>query len=88
MASNFFLFAVLAKAAKRDWLQHHVLDPQSYLVVTKSGSGSGDEPRSHPGLMPSNLALDPDLGPDPNPGSAILQFRILCEPEEANILIF
>ncbi len=38
--------------------------------------------------MPSKLALDPDLGPDPSPGSAVLQFRILCEPEEANIFIF
>jgi hypothetical protein len=60
---------MLAKAAERDWLQHHVLDPLSLLVVTQSGSGDG--PRSRPGLMPFNLALDPDLGPDPNRGSAI-----------------
>jgi hypothetical protein len=88
LASNLFFFAVLAKAAKQDWLEHHVLDTQSYLVVTQSGSGSGDVPWICPGLMPSNLALDRDLGPDPNPGSAVLQFRILCEPEEANIFIF
>jgi hypothetical protein len=61
---------------------------KTYLVVTQSGSGSSDDPRSHPGLMPSNLALDPDLGPHPNPGSGVLQFRIPCEPEEANIFIF
>ncbi len=69
--ATFFLFPMLAKAAKQYWLRHHVLDPQSYLVVTQSGSGSSDEPRSCTGLMPFNLALDPDLGPDPNPGSAI-----------------
>jgi hypothetical protein len=51
-------------------------------------SGSSDEPQSGPGLMPSKLALDPDLGPDPNPRSAVLQIRILCEPEEANIFTF
>jgi hypothetical protein len=62
---------MLAKAAERDWLQHHVLDPQSESVVTQSRSRSGNEPRSRPGLMPFNLALDPDLGPDPNRGSAI-----------------
>jgi hypothetical protein len=59
-----------------------------YLVVTQSRSGSSDEQRSRPRRMPSNLALDPDLGPDPNPRSAVLQFRIPFEPEEANIFIF
>ncbi len=48
----FFLFAVLAKAAKQDWLQHHVLDPQ--LVVTQSGPDPATSRRAAPGLMPSN----------------------------------
>ena len=53
------------------WLQHYVLDPLSESVVTQSGSRSSDKPRSRPGLMPFNLALDQDLGLDPNRGSAI-----------------
>ncbi len=83
---QFLSLCGLAKAAKQDWFRHHVLDPQSYLVVTQSGSGSSDEPQSRPGLIASNLALDPDLGPDLNPGSTVLQFRIPYEPEEANFL--
>ncbi len=32
---------------------------------------AAEPPRSGPGLMPFNLALDPDLGPDPDRGSAV-----------------
>ncbi len=61
---------------------------QSWLVVTQSGAGSSDEPRSRPRTDAIYLALDPDLGLDPSPGSAVLQIRVLCEPEEAKILNF
>ena len=50
--------------------------------------GSSDEPRSRPRTDAIYLALDPDLGPDLSPGSAVLQIRVLCEPEEANIYNF
>ncbi len=34
-------------------------------------AGSSDEPRSRPLTDAIYLALDPDLGPDPSPGSAV-----------------
>ncbi len=41
-----------------------------------------------PGLIPFNLVLDPDSGPDPSPDLPSVQSRILCEPEEVNIFMF
>ena len=51
-------------------------------------AGSSNEPRSRPRTDAIYLALDPDLGPDPSPGSAVLQIQVLCEPEEAKIFNF
>ncbi len=57
------------------------------LPVLFGGKQSGPDPETSRGDAP-RLALDPDLGPDPSPGSAVLQIRVLCEPEEANVLFF
>ncbi len=87
LAIFLFLF-VLAKAAKKDWSQHHVLILPVLIGGNAVRAGSSDEPRSRPRTDAIYLALDPDLGPDPSPGSAVLQIRVLCEPEEAKILNF
>jgi hypothetical protein len=78
----------LAKAAKQDWSQHHVLILPVLIGGNAVRAGSSDEPRSRPRTDAIYLALDPDLGPDLSPGSAVLQIRVLCEPEEANIYNF
>jgi hypothetical protein len=62
--------------------------PLTRLVVTQSGSRSGDEPRRRPGLMPFNLALDLDLGLDPNRGSVISSGSgFLVNRSKANIYV-
>ncbi len=86
--ANFFLFTVLTKAAEQVWFQHHVLILPVLFGGNAVRAGSSDEPRSRPRTDAIYLALDPDLGPDPSPGSAVLQIRVLCEPEEAKIFTF
>jgi hypothetical protein len=83
-----FSFPVLAKAAKKDWSQHHVLILPVLIGGNAVRAGSSGELRSRPRTDAIYLALDPDLGPDPSPGSAVLQIRVLCEPEEAKIFNF
>ncbi len=84
----FFSCNVLAKAAKKDWSQHHVLILPVLIGGNAVRAGSSDEPRSRPRTDAIYLALEPDLGPDPNPRSAVLQIQVLCEPEEAKIFKF
>ncbi len=87
LAIFLFLF-VLAKAAKQDWSQHHVLILPVLIGGNAVRAKASDEPRSRPRTDAIYLALDPDLGPDPSPGSAVLQIQVLCEPEEAKIFNF
>ncbi len=56
-------------------------------MVTQSGPDPATS-RGAPRTDAIYLALDPDLGPDPGPGSAVLQIRVLYEPEEAKTFNF
>ncbi len=90
-AVSFFLLLLLAKAADPDWSQR-LLSIPVLIGGNAVRAGSSDEPRSRPRTDSIYLAPDPDLGPDPSPGSESrirsLQIRVLCEPEEAKISIF